>query len=226
MDGTDLVTVCYTKTSSTGRTVVYRPFEVTTAPSTCDRQRPDPVPQRLPLPGPGGVAQLQRQQHGGRARRAGHRRHRLLLVLQQRQRRAGGQGPRRHLAQRQLLGLLRRPVRRRVHHHGHRHSDRWVRHLLQPGPQPGQRGGHRRPARVGRGTAAKRLQGPDRERARRRCRARSGDGLGRARGGRGEGAGLHPDGHRPLPQRQPVPGRGQLAQLQRRQHGAPDRRCR
>jgi|GEM_PF-1914779 len=35
VDGTDRVTVCYTKTSPTGRTVVYRPFEVSTAPSTC-----------------------------------------------------------------------------------------------------------------------------------------------------------------------------------------------
>ena len=36
VDGTDLVTVSYTKTSSTGRTVVYRPFDVSTAPSACD----------------------------------------------------------------------------------------------------------------------------------------------------------------------------------------------
>ena len=95
------------------------------------RRRSSPVLARRPLPGERGLARPAQRRRRRRHRRALRRPDRLLLVLQPGQRRAGGQGPRRANRQRQLLGLLRRPLRRRVHHHRHRHRVRLRQDLPQ-----------------------------------------------------------------------------------------------
>ncbi len=166
----------------------------------------DALPQPRPLQGGGRVEGL-RGQRRRRPRPAADFRHGGLLVLRSRERRGRHQGPRRPEPERQVLGLLRRPVQRRVHSDDHRYRDRRGEDLPQPGRYLRQRRRHRclarqssRRPRLSRGA---RIGGP---------RLAAAD-PGARRGGQGR---LRTQRHGALPQRRPFPRRDRLERLFRR----------